>query len=161
MREFIPRVTSDWTLEEPQAVRRFSRSLLETAILTGVALRALRALVLSAGIGDSWVRIVLFAVVAMAILFGVATLHLGNYPVKRWLWRAPAFAGLVVVAELTVSALLISVGREYIGSSIATWGDWPAMLRSAMLTRIPAVCLYAGLLAGTVQLVRKYYGRRQ
>ncbi|HLV27477.1 MAG TPA: hypothetical protein VKZ41_14310 [Gemmatimonadales bacterium] len=159
MREFIPRVASDWTLEEPQAMRRFSRSVLETAILTGVALRALRALVLSAGIGDSWVRIVLFAVVAMLILFGVATLHLGNYPVKRWLWRAPAFAGLVVVAEMTVSALLISVGREYIGSSVATWGDWPAMLRSAMLTRIPAVCLYSGLLAGTVQLVRRVAAR--
>lgn len=135
-------------------MQRFTRSLLETAILTGVALRALRALVLSAGIGDSWARVVMFAVVALVILFGAATLHLGNYPLKRWLWRAPAFAALVVVAEMTVSALLISVGREFIGSSVATWADWPQMLRSAMLTRIPAVCLYSGLLAGTVQVVR-------
>lgn len=161
MRDFFPRVTSDWTLEEPAAMRRFTLSIVETAILTGVSLRALRALVLAAGIGDSWTRVVVAASIALIILFGVATLHLGNFPVQRWLWRAPAFAGLVVVAEMATSALLIAVGREYIGSSIATWSDWPIMLRSAMLTRIPALCAYAALLAGVVQIVRRLLLRRE
>jgi len=156
MRDFFPRVNADWTLEEPAAMRRFTLSVVETALLTGVALRALRALVLSAGVGDSWTRAIVAASLALVILFGVATLHLGNYPLQRWLWRAPAFAGLEVVAEMATSALLISVGREYLGSSVATWGDWPVMLRSAMLTRIPAIVIYAALLAGVVQVVRRY-----
>lgn len=160
MRHFFPRVTAEWSLEEPAAVQRFSRSLVETALLTGVAMRALRALVLSAGIGDSWTRVILVVALALLLLFGIATLHLGNYPVQHWLWRAPAFAGLEVVAEMVTSALLIAAGREYLGSSVATWGDWGIMLRSAMLTRIPAVCLYAAVLAAVVQGVRRMLHER-
>lgn len=160
MRHFFPRVTAEWSLEEPAAVQRFSRSLVETALLTGVAMRALRALVLSAGIGDSWTRVILVVALALLLLFGIATLHLGNYPVQHWLWRAPAFAGLEVVAEMVTSALLIAAGREYLGSSVATWSDWGIMLRSAMLTRIPAVCLYAAVLAAVVQGVRRMLHER-
>lgn len=159
MRELLPRMTFAWSVAEPEVVRRFTRSLFETAILTGVALRCLRALVLSAGVGESWALVVLVATVALVILFGVATLHLGNYPLDQWTWRTPAFAAIAVCAEMAMSAVLILVSREYVGSSIATWSDWPVMFRSAMLTRIPALCLYAVVLAGVVQGVRRMLAR--
>jgi hypothetical protein len=44
MSSFFPRHSVEWRLEEPQAFRRLSLSLVEMALLAGVILLLLRAL---------------------------------------------------------------------------------------------------------------------
>lgn len=152
---------AEFELEEPPALRRFARSLVAFAALTGVAVRLLRLLVLTAGFGESWWRLALAVTLGGVVLLGAVTVHLGNYPIQRWLWRAPAFVAVEVLAELATSALLIAAGVEMLGSSHAGWDAWPVMLRSALLSRVPFVCGYALLLAGVVQAVRGMLRRRR
>ena len=94
MPSFFPRHTVEWRLEEPAAFRRLSLSLVEMAVLTGVTLRLYRAIVLTLAAQPGWLFVGVSVAVGAAFLVGMATLHLGNYPLHRWLWRAPAF-GLV------------------------------------------------------------------
>src|SRR5688572_8887928 len=110
---FFPKHTVQW--EEPTVLRRFTISLWEVAILTGVALRLYRALVISAGSTESLLWAGGTFALALLVLCGAATVHLANYPTHRWVWRAPAFAGVEVAAESATSALLIWIGREPIG----------------------------------------------
>src|SRR5471030_2994131 len=85
------------THEESTALRRFSRSLAEMALITGVLLRVLRSLVLSHATSGLWF-VVMLSIAAM-FLVAMATAHLANYPLYRWAWRVPAFVALEVVGE--------------------------------------------------------------
>src|SRR5436190_23085460 len=94
---FFPKHTVQWHIEEPTALRRFSLSLWEMALMTGVVLRLYRAVVLNYG-ATTWTWLAAFGV-TMLIFCAMTTLHLANFPVRRWLWRAPLFALLEVSAE--------------------------------------------------------------
>ena len=154
MPTFFPRNTVEWKLEEPPAFRRFSYSLAEMAIVTGIVLRAFRALALTHGT-NSWLYLGGSFAFGLIVLLGMATAHLANYPVQRWLWRAPLFAVVEVATEMAVSALLIIVGREPNGTVRAAWHDWPSMAGDALKTRGAAILIWALLLAGIVVLVRR------
>lgn len=157
---FFPRHPVEWRLEEPAAFRRLSLSLVEMALLTGVTLRLYRALVLSLAGEPGWLFTIGSIAVGATTLIGMATLHLGNFPLHRWLWRAPAFGALAGAAELATSYLLILAGREPMGTGRATVRDWVDMAPAVLLTRTLSVVLFALVLAGVVQAVRVWLLRR-
>src|SRR5215218_7881181 len=123
MPTFFPRHTVELRFEEPKAFRRFSYSLVEMAIVTGVLVRVYRLLTLTHG-SDDWFYIGSVFAIGFAILLGMVTAHLANYPLHQYAWRAPVFALVEVAAEMATSALLIAVGHERNGSVAAHWDDW-------------------------------------
>ena len=152
MSTFFPKHTVQWQAEEPTMLRRFSLSLIEMAVLTGITLRLYRALVTTQGSG-SWVWVVAF-IGGILWLCAMATAHLANYPVHRWIWRAPLFALVVVAAEAATSLLLIALGREPTGTARAVWSDWLPMILNALWTRMTIVCGWALILAAVIWIVR-------
>lgn len=154
MPNFFPRHTSELKFEEPKAFRRFSFSLVEMALVTGVLLRVYRVLVLTHG-SNNWVYIGGSIAVGLLFLLGMVTAHLANFPLHDYVWRAPLFAVVEVLAEMAVSALLIAVGHEANGTVRAHWDDWVGLGLNALLYRGLAIILWCGILAGVVQVVRR------
>src|SRR5690606_13306640 len=103
MPQFFPRHTTEWHLEEPAAFRKLSISLLEMALLAGVAVRLYRAILLGLAAPAGWLLLGVGFAVGAIFLLGMAAAHLGNFPLHRWLWRAPAFGALVGAAEALTS----------------------------------------------------------
>ncbi len=89
------------------------------------------------------------------ILLALATIHLASYPLHQWVWRAPAFALLESAVESALSLVLIFAGRERWGTGRAVFGDWPAMAATTFLSRFAMVCLFALVLGGVAQFVRR------
>jgi hypothetical protein len=154
MAPYFPQYTATFKLEEPRALQRFSRSILPMAIVTGVGLRLLRSLALARTPNESLILVGSLFALGVVILVGMTALHLGNYTLHRWTWRAPAFAALEATAESLTSLALIAVGREPMGSSLATYADWPELVIRTFFWRLTFVILFALVLAGVVQLVR-------
>ncbi len=152
---YFPRHTVELRLEETKAFRRLSFNLLEMALVTGVVLRFYRAIVLTHGSATSWLYIVGTFVLGIVFVCSMTTGHLANYPLRKWIWRAPLFALGVVVGEMVTSLLLIFVGREPTGTARAGWHDWPGMALSTFWTRELTVCAWAALLALIVTVVRR------
>jgi hypothetical protein len=145
--------SSEWDLEEPEAFARIARSPLELALITGVVIRLFRAVVLTHGAATSSY---LFASLVLGTLFllGMATLHLGRFPVREWPWRAPLFAIFETSAEMAVSLVLIALHREPWGTARAEFTDWQAMATGVLFWRVLGVSVWALLLGTTVQFVR-------
>jgi hypothetical protein len=150
---FFPKHTVQWHFEEPTVLRRFTISVVEMALLTGVALRLYRAVVISYG-STSWVWLAAFGV-GVLLLCAMATVHLANYPMNRWWWRAPLFALIEVAAESLTSLVLIYFGREPAGSARAEWNDWWSMAGGTFVTRELTVCAWALVMATVVWVVRR------
>lgn len=161
MAPYFPRNTVEWKVEEPQAFRRFSTSIVEMAIVTGVLLRLYRALVLTNGPAGSWVYLGTTLVLGSFFFFGMATLHLGNFPVRKWLWRAPLFAAIEAAVESVTSVALILAHREPMGSERAHLHDWTTIAASVFLWRLVGIAVFALVLAGVVQFVRYALLRRE
>lgn len=159
MTRFFPKHTVQW--EEPTILRRFSLSLFEVAILTGVALRLYRAVVITAGSTASWLWAGSTFAIGILVLCAAATVHLSNFPLQRWVWRAPAFASIEVAAESLTALLLIWLGREPLGSARAEWADWLPMVGTTLWTRLFVVCGWALLLSAMVWIVRRTILREQ
>ena len=154
MANFFPRHTVELHLEEPPAFRRFSFSLVEMALVTGVFVRLYRVLILTHG-SNHWLYLAAVSTVGTIFLLGMLTAHLANYPLRQYLWRAPAFALVEVAAEMATSALLIWAGHEANGTVRAHWDDWFGMARNALLIRGSVIILWGLILAGVVSLVHR------
>ena len=157
---FFPHETHVFNAFELSAWRTLSLSAIEMGALTGVLLRGYRAVVLahSAGTGIGYIAATLTG--GAIVLFGMLTLHLANFPVRRWARRVAAFALVETVTEVAVSALLIGVHREPMGTtSRATWGDLPSIALGTLEVRVVALALFALALAGVVQVVRRLLPR--
>jgi hypothetical protein len=161
MRGFFPLHTQAWKAPEHTSFRGISMSTAEMAVITGVALRVYRALVLSRSDEAGWLYIGGVFAIGVIMLFGMTTLHLGNYTVKHWLWRAPAFAVIEAITESATSLGLIALHREPLGSARAVFADWPALAREIFGWRVTAIALFTLLLAGVVQLVRYVLLKRE
>jgi hypothetical protein len=155
MTKYFPKHTVQWHFEEPTILRRFSLSLVEVAVLTGVVLRLYRALVVTSGSTSSWIWAGGTFALGMLMLCAAVTIHLANYPLQRWVWRAPLFALVEVAAEAATALALIYFGREPFGSSRAVWSDWVPMTVTTLWTRLIMVCGWALILAGVVFIVRR------
>ena len=161
MSSMVPRDVTAWQdVEEPAAFRRLTMSIVEVAIVTGIVLRLYRAVVLTHG-ADSWIYLGGTFALGAIFLFGMVTLHLGNYPVRRWVLRAPVFALLETAAEMATSAVLIYLGREPYGSSRATFDDWLPMASNLLVWRFMPIILFALALSGVVQAIRFLLLRRE
>jgi hypothetical protein len=139
---------------EPPGFKRLTLSLVEMALITGVVIRLLRAIT-SSYAGSSSFYLAAVILLGAVVLFGMTALHLANFTLRHWLWRAPAFALLECVGEMITSAILILVGREPIGTDVAVMAQWWSLAVLTVLSRVPAVCLFAALLAGVIQVVRR------
>jgi hypothetical protein len=154
MPTFFPRQTIELRLEEPKAFRRFSFSLVEMAIVTGVLVRLYRVLILTHG-SNHWAYLAGVTIVGVLFLLGMATAHLANYPLHQYLWRAPVFALLEVGAEMATSALLIWAGHEANGTVRAHWDDWVGMTLNALLIRGLVLMVWGLILSGVISLVHR------
>lgn len=160
MASFFPQVTGAFSINEPP-VRRFWLSSLAVGVVTGVVVRLYRALTLSVGPNESMLYVGTAFVLGQMIVLGMATMHLGSFTVRRWLTKAPAFAFAEAGTELLVSLLLITIGFERLGSTQATFANWPTLALNTLLARVLAVLLYAAVLAGVVRLVRRWMLKRE
>lgn len=158
---YFPRDTVVWHLEEPRAFRKLTLSLPAMALITGALVRLIRVGV--SEITGSWWGVFAGIAVGLIVLLGLATAHLGNYPVKQWFWRAPVFGLAEGAAEAGVSALLIAIGIERLGSTRAHMSDWPSIATDTVIGtpglafvdgRVVMVSLFALVLAAVVQVVR-------
>jgi hypothetical protein len=154
MASFFPQVTGTFRIEEPPALRRFSMSPVAMGVATALLVRPYRALTLSVGPTDSLLYVGAAFIVGQVIVLGMATLHLGNFTLRRWLRLAPIFAITEAATEAVLSLLLIAIGMERLGSTRAVFADWSGIAFNILLWRVLVVLLYALLLAGIVQLVR-------
>ena len=145
--------SSEWDLEEPAAFTRIARSPIELALITGVVMRLFRAVVLTHGTSTSS-YLGASLVLGTLFLLGMATLHLGRFPVREWPWRAPLFAVFETVGEMTVSLVLIALHREPWGTARAEFMDWQAMATNVVFWRVLGVTLWALLLGVTVSFIR-------
>ena len=161
MARYFPRETVPWHLEEPRAFRTLTLSLPAMALIAGVLVRLIR--VGASEATTTWWGVFAGIALGIIVLLGLATAHLGNYPVKQWLWRAPVFGLAEGAAEAGVSALLIAIGVERIGSTSAHLSDWPSIATDTIIGtpglafvdgRVVMVALFALVLAGVVQIVR-------
>lgn len=154
MPTMFPRHTIDFHIEEPKAFRRFSRSLVEMAIVTGVLARVYRVIILTHG-PNNWLYLGGVLALGAIFLIGMLTAHLANYPLHQYLWRAPLFALVEVAAEMATSTLLLMLHREANGTVRAHWDDWFGMAAHALLYRGLIFVLWGFILAGAILLVRQ------
>ena len=153
--EFFPRKTVAWKLEEPPPLRQLSLSLPYMALLTGVPLRLWRSYVLTHGAPDSWAWVGGTFLIGMVFLFLMVTIHLGNYTLRHWTWRAPAFALLESGTEILMSLALTTFGLEPLGADRAELADWlPTSIRTLIL-RLVSIVLFAAILAVVVSIMRR------
>jgi hypothetical protein len=160
MASFFPQVTGSFAIDDPP-IRRFWLSSVAVGVLTGVVVRLYRALTLTVGPDESMLYVGAAFVVGQMIVLGMATMHLGAFTLKRWISRAPLFAFSEAATELLVSFGLIGLGVERLGSVRATFANWPTIAMNTLLSRVVVVLLYAAILAGVVQLVRRWMLRRE
>jgi hypothetical protein len=145
--------SSEWDFEEPAAFTRIARSPVELAVITGVIIRLFRAVVLTHGTATSS-YLVAALVLGTMFLLGMATLHLGRFPVREWPWRAPLFAVFETAGEMLVSLALIALHREPWGTARAEFVDWQAMATGVVFWRVLGVTVWALLLGLTVSFIR-------
>lgn len=137
------------------AWHRIAASLWEAALLTGIVVRVLHIIFSAHGQELDWHSFVGTFIVVPVVLLALSTIHLANYPLPQWLWRAPAFAVAEAIAESLTSLALVYAGRERWGTGRAELSDWPAMAGSILLTRFTMICLFTLVLAGVAQFVRR------
>jgi hypothetical protein len=151
---FFPVKTASFPkVDDIRSFRRLTFSIVEMAVLTAVVLRVYRALALSIAGANVFFLGISFAI-GFIVLFGMVTLHLGNYTVRRWVWRAPLFAFIEAAAESLTSLGLILIHREPFGSSRATFADWPGIVGSIFTWRLSAIVVFALVLAAVIQMAR-------
>ncbi|HEY8165811.1 MAG TPA: hypothetical protein VIF83_09700 [Gemmatimonadaceae bacterium] len=155
------RLTSEMHLREPAAFSKLARSTVEIALVTGVLVRLYRAVILTHGDPDSGLYIAATLFIGASFVMMMATAHLSRFALREWLWRAPMFAALEGGFEMVTSLGLIALRREPLGTGAATWNDWPRMTAEVLGWRLVVICVFAGVLAVIVRLVRYAILRRE
>jgi hypothetical protein len=158
---FFPHETIEWRVHEPAAFRRLSLSLPAMAVVAGILVRLYRLAVLALAPADSlWIFIGAYSA-GLLLVLGLATAHLGNYPVRHWLWRAPLFGALEAASFAAAGALLVALGVDREGTGVMGWSGWRADLLSTFVLHTAVVCGFALILAVVVQAVRRLLLRRE
>lgn len=158
---YFPRHSIAWKIEEPAAFRALTLSVIESGLLAGIVLRLVHALALGYIPEGRWVLSLVLDTLLYLTLFAAAAAHLANYPVRHWLWRAPAFALLAAAGSTATSAVLIAFHRERVGSARANWHNLASLGADLVKFDLISVCLFGLLLAGVVQVVRSVLLRHE
>ncbi len=150
---FFPAKTASFKIDETRVFRRLSFSVVEMAVVTAVVLRVYRALAMTLAGANALYLGMSFAI-GFVVLFGMVTVHLGNFTIRRWVWRAPLFALIEAFAESVTSLALIAAHREPLGSGRATFADWPGIVGSIFTWRLSAIVIFALVLAVVIRVAR-------
>lgn len=170
MRDFIARQNSErlrqrlsrtLKVREPPAFAKLAHSLFDMAMVTGIVARLYRAMVLSRASSASGTYVAVTLTIGAVFLLLMATIHLSRFPLRDWLWRAPAFAFAESVVEVLASLILIALGREPLGTGAANFNDWPGMVLRTIGWRLATISLFALVLASIVKWVRYMILRRE
>ncbi len=155
MPDFFPRTSVAWRTVQPHAFRRLSLSLPQMALVTGVGMRLWRSYMLTHGSPDSWAWVGGTFLAGAAFLFLMCAIHLANFTLRHWIWRAPAFAVLESGAEIVMSLALTTVNLEPLGAERAEFSDWiPTGIR-ILYWRLGGIVLFTIVLAAVVSVVRR------
>ncbi|MBA2683507.1 MAG: hypothetical protein H0U66_03320 [Gemmatimonadaceae bacterium] len=134
---------------------RIPRSLIPMALLTGIVVHSYVWFVLvRASVNFDWIALLLAFAGRFVLLLALATVYLGNHPVRQWIWRVPAFAILEVAVEAIYVAVLIKLGAERIGTEHARQRDWWGIVSDIVIYHGIAIVLFSMVLAVVVQTVR-------
>jgi hypothetical protein len=125
------------------------------ALISAVVVRILHVVFNAHGAELDWHSFIGTFIAVPVILLAFATVHLSNFPLHKWVWRAPAFAAVEGSIEALLSLGLIYAGRERWGTGRAELSDWPAMAGGTLLTRFLMICAFALVLGGVAQFVRR------
>ncbi|MEP6905147.1 MAG: hypothetical protein ABI875_03640 [Gemmatimonadales bacterium] len=154
------RLASELRVREPPAFSKLARSIVEIALVTGLLVRLFRAVVITHAGGSGLYLAAMFLLGGGFILL-MATIHLSRFPLRQWVWRAPAFAALESIFESIVSLILIAAHREPLGTGAATLRDWPGIAATILMRHAAVITVFAGLLGLTVKLVRYQLLKRE
>jgi hypothetical protein len=155
------RLSAGLTLREPPAFSKLARSTVEMALVTGVVVRLYRALILTHTSDPGGLTSAALFLIGAAFVLLMASIHLSRFSLRRWIWRAPAFAFLESVSESLTSLALILAHREPLGTGAATMGDWPAIAGTILVRHVIVICAFSLLLALVVKLVRYQLLKRE
>ena len=136
-------------------IARIPRSLIPMAIVTGIVVHLYIWFVLArASVSFGWIALLLAFSGRFVLLLGLATVYLGNHPVRQWIWRAPAFAVLEVAVEAVMVAGLIKIRAERIGTEHANPRDWWSIVSDILIYHGIAILVFSLILGVVVQTVR-------
>lgn len=136
-------------------IARIPRSLIPMAIFTGIVVHSYVWFVLvRASVHFDWIALLLAFAGRFVLLLALATVYLGNHPVRQWIWRAPSFAIIEVAIEAIYVAVLISIGAERIGTDHANRRDWFGIVADIAMYHGIAILVFSLILAVVVQTVR-------
>jgi hypothetical protein len=134
---------------------KIPRSLVPMAVFTGIVVHSYIWFVLArASVNFGWIALLLAFSGRFVLLLALATVYLGNHPVRQWIWRAPAFAVLEVAVEAIMVAALIRIRVERIGTEHAHRTDWWGIVSDIMVYHGIAILVFSAILAVVVQTVR-------
>ncbi|HVZ49752.1 MAG TPA: hypothetical protein VG916_13285 [Gemmatimonadaceae bacterium] len=155
MADFFPRHSIAWRIEEPRALRRLTLSLPQMALVTGIGMRLWRSYVLTHGSADSWAWVGGTFLLGVAFLFGMCAIHLANFTLRNWTWRAPMFAVMEAGSEIVTSLALTTLNLEPLGAEKADFSDWlPTGMRILSL-RLVGIVLFTLVLGVVVSILRR------
>jgi hypothetical protein len=155
MADFIERPSIASRIETPHPLRRLALSLPQMALVTGIVIRLWRSYTLTHGSSDSWAWVGGTFLVGVCLLFLMCAIHLANYSLRHWIWRAPLFAILESGAEILVSLALTTMNLEPLGAEMAELSDWLPTATRIMFWRLLGVGAFTGVLALVVSVVRR------
>jgi len=134
---------------------RIPRSLIPMALVTGIVVHSYIWFVLArASVNFGWIGLLLAFSGRFVLLLGLATVYLGNHPVRQWIWRAPLFAVLEAAVEAVMVAILLKIGVERIGTEHAHARDWWSIVSDILIYHGIAILVFSLILAVVVQTVR-------
>ena len=134
---------------------KIPRSLIPMAVFTGIVVHSYIWLVLArTSVHFGWIALLLAFSGRFVLLLALATVYLGNHPVRQWIWRAPAFAALEIAIEAIMVAALIQIRVERIGTEHAHRTDWWGIVSDIMIYHGIAILVFSAILAVVVQTVR-------
>jgi len=155
MMDVFPRHSIAWRIEQPHLLRRITLSLPVMALVTGIGLRSWRSYALTHGSPDSWAWVGGTLLAGVAFLFLMCAVHLANFTLRNWTWRAPVFAILEAATEIGMSLALTALGLEPLGADRAELADWlPTGIR-ILFFRLLGIVLFTVVLAIVVSILRR------
>ena len=136
-------------------IARIPRSLVPMALITGILVHSYIWFVLArASVNFGWIALLLAFAGRFVLLLGLATVYLGNHPVRQWIWRAPLFALAESAVEAAMVAALIKVRVERIGTEHAHQRDWWSIVSDILIYHGIAILVFSLILGVVVQIVR-------
>ena len=155
MPEFFPRHSIAWRVEQPRALRRLSLSLPQMALVTGIVMRLWRSYALTHGSSDSWAWVGGTFLVGASFLCLMCAIHLGNFTLRNWVWRAPLFAVLESGTAILASLALTAFNLEPLGTEMAELSDWLPTATRILFWRLGGVLAFAIVLGVVVSILRR------